>query len=85
MVWVEGGSGLSIIVSALSLSVVAAIVAWRMVLRHSFPGKRFYALTFVAVIWTLVCVGFEAASQSAETQLGWAMTAWWGNAAVPVA
>ncbi|GGL71029.1 sensor histidine kinase [Wenxinia marina] len=71
--------------AAVALSLLALVVLVLMVRRHSFNGKPFYALTFAGVIWTLLCVGFEAASASAACQSAWAMVAWWGNATVPIA
>ena len=75
----------AILISVAALSAFTALILFGMVSRYSFSGKRFYALTSVGVIWTLLCVGFETASVSADCQLSWAMLAWWGNATVPIA
>ncbi|NKX43992.1 histidine kinase N-terminal 7TM domain-containing protein [Roseicyclus persicicus] len=70
---------------ASAVSLLAALVMVWTVRTQSFHGKFFFALTFVGVIWTLMSVGFEAASAGQACQVGWAITAWLGNALVPIA
>jgi signal transduction histidine kinase len=65
-------------------SVAAFIVIW-VKRHHSFYGKTFYMLTFIAMMWTMMMVGLEAASQTFSCQLQWATFAWLGNGLVPVA
>lgn len=67
------------------ISAVAAFVMLWMLKFQSFQGKKYYALTFVAMIWTLMMVGSEAASSSFSCQFQWATLAWLGNALVPIA
>jgi len=67
------------------LSLIASCVVLWVVKFQRFKGKLFYALTFVAMIWTLMMVGSEAATSSSSCKLQWAILAWLGNALVPVA
>jgi len=67
------------------VSGVAALVFFWMMKFQRFQGKSYYALTFLAMIWTLVMIGFEAASSTFSCQLQWATMAWLGNALLPVA
>ncbi|WP_249219086.1 histidine kinase N-terminal 7TM domain-containing protein [Loktanella sp. SALINAS62] len=71
--------------SVVGVSAVAAIVLFWMMKFQSFQGKIYYALTFLAMIWTLIMVGFEASSATFACQLQWATLAWLGNGMVPVA
>lgn len=66
-------------------SAVAAIVLFLVMKFQRFQGKTFYFLTFVAMIWTLIMVGLEAASSSFACQMQWTSMAWLGNALLPVA
>ncbi len=70
-------------VSAVS-AIAACVMIW-MVKFQSFQGKTFYALTFVAMIWTLIMVGLESASSTFSCQIRWATLAWLGNSLVPIA
>ncbi|MCZ4352730.1 ATP-binding protein [Roseovarius aestuarii] len=67
------------------LSLIAACVVLWIVNFQRFHGKLFYALTFAAMIWTLMMVGSEAAANSSSCKFQWAILAWLGNALVPVA
>ena len=67
------------------VSGVAALAFFWMMKFQRFQGKSYYALTFLAMIWTLVMIGFEAASSTFSCQLQWATMAWLGNALLPVA
>ncbi|WP_083792000.1 sensor histidine kinase [Roseobacter sp. GAI101] len=69
----------------IGVSAVAALVMFWTMKFQSFRGKRYYALTFVAMIWTLLMIGLEAASRTFPCQLQWATLAWLGNGLVPVA
>ena len=69
----------------IGISVIAALVLFWMMKFQSFQGKSYYALTFVAMIWTLMMIGFEAASRTFSCQLQWATLAWLGNGLVPIA
>ena len=71
--------------AAASVSAVAAVVMVCMLKYQHFHGKRFYALTFIAMIWTLITVGAEASNPSFACQFDMAVVAWLGNALVPVA
>ncbi|KIN71532.1 sensor histidine kinase [Sulfitobacter guttiformis] len=71
--------------AAAGVSAIAALVLFWMSRFQRFQGKLYYSLTFVAMIWTLLMVGLEAASNSAACQLQWATLAWLGNGLVPVA
>lgn len=64
---------------------IAAIVLFWMIKFQKFQGKVFYSLTFIAMIWTLLMIGMEAASRSFLCQMQWATLAWLGNGLVPVA
>jgi len=65
-------------------SLATFIVIW-VKNHHSFYGKSFYLVTFVAMIWTLMMVGLEAASETFSCQIQWATLAWLGNPLVPIA
>ena len=67
------------------VSLIAALVLFWMMRFQRFQGKSYYALTFLAMIWTLVMIGLEAASGTFSCQVQWATIAWLGNALVPVA
>ncbi len=69
----------------IGVSVIAALVFFWMMKFQRFQGKIYYALTFLAMIWTLVMIGLEAASPTFSCQLQWATIAWLGNALLPVA
>jgi hypothetical protein len=70
---------------AIGVSAIAApVLFWRMKFQK-FEGKSYYSLTFVAMIWTLLMIGLEAASPTFACQLQWATLAWLGNGLVPVA
>jgi len=71
--------------AAASVSAVAAVVMVCMLKYQHFHGKRFYGLTFIAMIWTLITVGAEASTPSFACQFDMAVVAWLGNALVPVA
>ena len=71
--------------AAASVSAVAAVVMVCMLKYQHFHGKRFYGLTFIAMIWTLITVGAEASNPSFACQFDMAVVAWLGNALVPVA
>lgn len=64
---------------------IAALVLFWMIKFQKFQGKVFYSLTFIAMIWTLLMIGMEAASRSFVCQMQWATLAWLGNGLVPVA
>lgn len=81
----KGLVGEPILWMVLGVSVIAALVLLLMMKFQSFQGKSYYALTFVAMIWTLLMVGMEAASGTFSCQLQWATLAWLGNGLVPVA
>lgn len=70
---------------AVGISLVAAVVLLWMLKFQKFHGKTYYALTFIAMIWTLIMVGSEAASSTFACQLQWATLAWLGNGMVPIA
>lgn len=67
------------------VSSVAALVLFWMMKFQKFQGKNYYSLTFIAMIWTLLMIGMEAASSTFSCQLQWATLAWLGNGLVPVA
>ncbi len=69
----------------IGVSAVACLVLFWMMKFQSFQGKSYYALTFLAMIWTLLMIGLEAASRTFSCQLQWATLAWLGNALLPVA
>ena len=71
--------------AAASVSAVAAVVMVCMLKYQHFHGKRFYGLTFIGMIWTLITVGAEASNPSFACQFDMAIVAWLGNALVPVA
>ena len=50
--------------AAASVSAVAAVVMVCMLKYQHFHGKRFYGLTFIGMIWTLITVGAEASNPS---------------------
>ena len=66
------------------VSVFTALVTLWMVKFQKFAGKLFYALTFVAVTWTLMMVGSEAATRASSCKFQFAILAWLGNALLPV-
>ncbi len=71
--------------SVAGISALAAFVMiWMLKFQH-FQGKGYFALTYVAMIWTLMMVGSEGAASTYSCQLQWATMAWLGNALVPVA
>ena len=65
-------------------SVAAFVMLWTLKFQR-FHGKSYYAATFLAMIWTLLTVGLEAASESFSCQIQWATLAWLGNGLVPIA
>lgn len=67
------------------VSVMAALVLAWMVKFQKFQGKVYYAVTFIAMIWTLMMIGMEASSPGFSCQMQWATLAWLGNGLVPVA
>lgn len=67
----------------IGVSTVAALVLFWMVKFQSLQGKICYALTFIAMIWTRVMIGFEAASTTFDCQLRWATLAMAGWAWAP--
>lgn len=69
----------------IGVSSIAALVLFWMIKFQKFQGKVYYSLTFVAMIWTLLMIGMEAASSTFSCQLQWATLAWLGNGLVPVA
>ncbi len=85
MTCLEGLAAAPILWSVFGVSAVAAIVLFWMMKFQSFQGKFYYALTFLAMIWTLMMIGFEASSATFACQLQWATMAWLGNGMVPVA
>jgi len=74
-----------IFLGVLGVGAVAAFVMVWMLKFQRFSAKPYYAMAFVALIWTLVVVGAEAASDDFECQFQLAVLAWLGNATVPVA
>lgn len=66
------------------VSSIAALVLFWMMKFQKFQGKYYYSLTFIAMIWTLLMIGLEAASSTFSCQLQWATLAWLGNGLVPV-
>ncbi|QFT97438.1 Sensor protein EvgS precursor [Roseovarius sp. THAF8] len=64
---------------------VIALAAFTMIWTlksQDFNGKRFYALTFIGVMWALLCVGLEAASATYACNMQWATLAWLGHGLV---
>ncbi len=80
-----GALGDPVFMIAAAISALAAFVMLWMARHQDFSAKRFYSLTCVGVVWTLLAVGLEAASDGAGCQMFWAVMAWPGNALVPVA
>ncbi|SFS57703.1 Signal transduction histidine kinase [Sulfitobacter marinus] len=74
-----------IFLGVLGVSAVAAFVMVWMLKFQRFSAKPYYAMAFVALIWTLIVVGAEAASDDFTCQYRFAISAWLGNATVPVA
>ncbi|MBU2867752.1 sensor histidine kinase [Pacificibacter marinus] len=68
-----------------AISAIAAFVLLWVIKYQNFKGKVFYALTFIAMIWTLIMVGLEVVSDNFACQMLWATMAWLGNALLPVA
>ncbi|WP_417809752.1 histidine kinase N-terminal 7TM domain-containing protein [Thioclava sp.] len=85
MTCLEGVAGVPVFWFVVAVSTIAALVLLWMLKFQSFNGRVDYALTFVAVIWTLMTVGLEAASSSFSCKFQWAIMAWLGNAMLPVA
>ncbi|MBS1303487.1 ATPase [Loktanella sp. SALINAS62] len=85
MICLEGLTATTVLWAVIGISAVAAIVLFWMMKFQSFQGKIYYAITFLAMIWTLIMVGFEASSATFACQLQWATLAWLGNGVVPVA
>ncbi|SIO06920.1 histidine kinase N-terminal 7TM domain-containing protein [Vannielia litorea] len=81
----EGVLADPVLYGAAGICVLAAAVLIWMLRTQRFNGKAFFSLTFIGIIWTLLCVGLEAASTSFSCQVLWATMAWPGNALVPVA
>ncbi|SFQ64997.1 Signal transduction histidine kinase [Roseivivax halotolerans] len=82
---VQGVLADPIFIGSAAASAIAALVMILTTRFQEFPGKRFLAITYLGVICTLLCVGLEGASTSAECQMQWAMLAWFGNVLVPIA
>jgi signal transduction histidine kinase len=80
----EGVAGSSVFWGVFAISVLAAFVLLWVLKSQSFTGKVYYAMTSIAMIWTLVLIGLEAASSSFACQFHWATFAWLGNALLPV-
>jgi signal transduction histidine kinase len=70
---------------AVAVSTIAALVLLWVLKFQKFGGKVDYALSFIAVIWTLMMVGLESASSTYACQFQWAIMAWLGSALLPVA
>ena len=68
-----------------SVGLIAAIVMISMLWVQRFRGKLYYALTFFAMIYTLLIVGAEASAVAFDCQYKLGVAAWLGNALVPVA
>ncbi|MEX1663794.1 histidine kinase N-terminal 7TM domain-containing protein [Thioclava sp. 15-R06ZXC-3] len=85
MMCFEGVAGSPVFWFVSAVSTIAALVLLWMLKFQRFNGKIDYALTFIAVIWTLMMVGLEAASSTYSCQFQWAIMAWLGNAMLPVA
>ncbi len=81
----EGATTDPVFLGVAGISAVAAFVMLWVLKFQRFNGKLYYVLTFVAMIWTLLMVGFEAASSTFSCQFQWATMAWLGNALVPIA
>jgi len=70
---------------AFVISMIAlAVMLWTMRLQQ-FPGKRYYRLTFIGAIWTLLMVGSNAAATELTCQLSFSTLMWPGYALVPPA
>lgn len=82
---VEGALADPVMLGTVAVSALAAFTILWTIKTQQFNGKLYYALTFAGVIWTLLSVGFEAASASFACQLHWATVAWLGNALIPIA
>lgn len=67
------------------ISVLAALVLLWILKFQNFDGKLDYAISFTAMIWSLMMVGYEAASSDFHCQMQWATAAWLGNGLLPVA
>jgi len=85
MTCIEGALSNPIFWGVTAVSAIAAFVMIWMLKFQNFEGKAFYGVTFVAMIWTLMTVGLEAASRTSTCQLQWATLAWLGNSLVPIA
>ena len=70
---------------ALGSSTLAALVMLWTLWSQQFPGKRFYVITYVGVIWTLLMVGADGASTSATCQQGFSALTWIGHGLAPIA
>ncbi|MDF1717708.1 MAG: histidine kinase N-terminal 7TM domain-containing protein [Antarcticimicrobium sp.] len=65
-------------------AVAALVLAW-VVRNNRFPGKQAFILAFTAMLWWLVVVGFELASQELSCKIAWASAAWPAIALLPMA
>lgn len=71
--------------SALGIGAVAALVMLWTLRTQQFPGKPYYALTFIGVIWTLLMAAADAASVTPTCAFAFSALAWLGYIAGPVA
>ncbi|MGK7753578.1 MULTISPECIES: sensor histidine kinase [unclassified Roseovarius] len=71
------------LVAAAVIALAAFTMIWTLK-SQDFNGKRFYALTFIGVMWTLLCVGLEAASTTYVCNMQWATVAWLGHGLVTI-
>lgn len=71
--------------SALLIGTLAVLVMSWTLKTQRFPGKGYYALTFLGVTWTLPMVAADAVSVTPSCELTFSALAWLGHVGGPVA
>ncbi|MBR9843953.1 MAG: hybrid sensor histidine kinase/response regulator [Rhodobacteraceae bacterium] len=64
--------------------ICAAILAW-VASNSRFAGKAAFVLTFVAMLWWLLTVVLDLASQGEACKIAWSLAAWPGITLLPIA
>jgi len=65
-------------------AICALVIVW-VARKNRFAGKPAFILTFVAMLWWLLAVGFDLASEGLPCKVGWSLAAWPGITLVPIA
>ena len=70
--------------TAALLAVCTLILGW-IARNNRFAGKPAFLLTLAAMLWWLLTVSFDLASQEEACKIGWSLAAWPGITLLPIA